>query len=255
MPEQSYRPPSFFLPSILLGAGIALGFTLLGAFVYRSVHFFKTAGNNISVRGLAEEIVKSDLASLSFRVCTFGETTQSTYELSKTHVKETMDLLIQSGYKASEIRVSQESMRDRTIGNNSRREIEKDKRYYVRNLFKVTTEKVDEVTAVSNSVNTLVEKGIDIEDKELNFIYSDFLSKRPELLKKAALDARSAAVQVSREMDVVLGDLSHLNQGGVEILSADTTEDGYDADKKSLYKKLRVVFSTNWMIQSRSTAP
>lgn len=256
MSEQSYKPykpPSFFIPSLLLGAGIALGFTLLGGFLYKSVYFFKTDYRSLSVRGLAEEIVKSDRAKLSFNILVYNDSISSVYQKSQDQISRILKFLKDEGWTEGEIDMEQQTIHDEGLMESRDVKREPEKRYRGSVRFRLKTPRVDDVQALSKKIPTLTEQDIIVDDLSLHYFYSKFSDKRPMLLKKGIRNAQEAAKNMAKEMNLTLGSLHDMNQGFVEISGPDGEQ--YGEEKSFLYKKLRVVLSTTWGIQSPSIKP
>ncbi len=236
MSEKSSRPPSFFFPSVLLGAGIALGFTLLGTALYKSVSFFKTSDHTISVRGLAEEIVQSDKGTLRFSVVAYGDSVPSTYAKIKDNLTKTMQFLQKHGFTEKEISYKQSAIIDGMKNNYSEKQTPKEERYSSEVAFTLVSSRIDDLEKVLKDIPKLIEQDILYNNAYINYTCSQFTEIRPNLIKKATIDAQSAAKQLANELNVVLGNAHSIQQGLVEM----------DGDRE---KTLRVVLVTKWGIE------
>ncbi|PKO56840.1 MAG: SIMPL domain-containing protein [Betaproteobacteria bacterium HGW-Betaproteobacteria-21] len=225
------------LPTLLLSGAIAFA----GWSVGKGVEAFRTADRSVTVKGLAEQDVKSDFAvwTLGFRRAgnEFGEVQRAlTADREKV-----VAFLREQGFGDAEIEVRPLQVQDllaREWGANNVA-----LRFNGQGQVTVKSARVDSVAEAANKVDPLIQAGIQLAgDNEgmggPRFQLRGFNDVKPKLLQEATLSAREQAQKFAADAGATLGPLKNANQGVIRVLD----DDGSDMDtSRTVGKRLRVV--------------
>lgn len=219
-----------------------IGFIIIGvAVVLFSVSFFFAArnfskqGSYVEVKGLAERIVKADIAiwSISFEVK--SNNVDELYSNIEKNTEAIKSFLIQKGFEASEINVApvnvyQDTYRDALFRYNSNIQLS------------VYTKKVDLIRSSSQDTLALVKKGVTMNQNYITFEFSDINSIKPEMLAEAIDNARITADQFANKSGSKIVGISRGNQGVFDITEKDPGSPEY--------KKVRVVSTLRFLLDN-----
>ena len=239
----------------VLAAGIAAGGWTLGS----QVKAMKLGDRYVSVRGLAERDVKSDLAIWSLDYKEAGD--DLTALSAKTDLDKQMVLkfLSQEGIQPTEIEVEEASVTDNRAsqwaGNNKA-----PFRYIIDQGITVRTTRVDEVATASQHTMNLLRAGIALDGNEgqnLTYKFTGLNAIKPDMITEATRNARAAADRFAQDSGSSVGTIRQATQGVFAVLaqnsSVDTGEsEGYgsgaNADS-SLMKTVRVVTNVDYYLE------
>jgi len=145
-----FSSPPFLIPAILIALGVAIAGFLIG----QGVENARVGDRSVTVRGLSERVVKSDLAVLPLRFASAGN------DLSEVQAKVDRDLaavrafLAQQGYTPAEIDLGRLQVTDQYA-----REYQSSSvgtRYQVAQTVIVRTNNVDRVETTTRSLDALL---------------------------------------------------------------------------------------------------
>lgn len=233
---------SKFLTSLILAISI-LGF---GFFVGKGMQKFNRSERTISVRGLAEKEVLSNVGILKINFNVSSDKLEDVRKNLPESQKSILDFLTTCGFGVSEITKSS-SIKDRQALDYGG---EKGLRYVASGQFVVTTAKVDAVEKCDQKIDELLKMGIVITSNQTDFYFTDLNQIKPEMLDEATKNAKQAAQGFAKSMDVGVGDMKAASQG---VFSVDNTLGGSSGDEmgmsnSSLKKKVRVVTQVEFYI-------
>lgn len=217
---------------------IAIGIAVFGLCISKGLQGFNRAERNISVRGLAEKEVDSNLAVWRINYNISSEKIEDLRKTLPTVQTQILEFLKSNGFDEGEISKGS-SIRDRQAqeyGN------EKGNRFVANGYYSISTNKVQLVEKTEQKVDELVKKGIVITDNTKNFYFTDLNKIKPEMLDEATRNAKEAANGFAKSMNVTVGKLKSASQGVFSIENPITGGDGYGGGgNASLRKKVRVV--------------
>lgn len=218
-----------------------IGFIIFGlAVILFSVSFFFAArnfskqGSYVEVKGLAERIVKADIAiwSINFEVKSNNvDELYSSIDKNTTAIKA---FLVEKGFENSEINVApvnvyQDTFRDALFRYNSNIQLS------------VYTKKVDLIRSASQDTLSLIKKGVTMNQNYITFEFSDINSIKPELLSEAIENARTTATQFAEKSGSRIVGITRGNQGVIDITEKDPGSPEY--------KKVRVVSTLRFLLE------
>ncbi|MDZ4375710.1 MAG: SIMPL domain-containing protein [Phenylobacterium sp.] len=231
--------PPFLLPSILVALGIALAGFLIG----RGIENANVGNRSVTVRGLSERIVKSDLAVLPLRFASAGD------DLAAVQAKVDQDLatvrrfLAQQGYAPAEIDLGRLQVTDQYAREYQSQNV--GARYQVAQTVIVRSTNVDRVQATTRSLDALLRQGVVLQDYTgPSYLFTKLNDVRPEMIGQATASARTGAQQFARDSGATLAGIRTATQGSFEILGRDEIGD----ESSQVFKRVRVVTTINYRI-------
>lgn len=235
--------------TILSALLLALGLAASGWFVGSSLVESRTPERIVTVKGLAEQMVRADLGFWPVRFVASGpdlETARTGLETSENSVRQ---FLATQGFVADDIQVQNITVEDRYAGYNPA-SIPDDTRFVLTEDLLVTTSEVDMLAEAARSVADLLRSGVvfssDAYSAGPSFIFTGINDLKGDMLVEATARAREAAQQFADASDATVGDIKSANQGVFEILPA--VDIPNDRPEKQIDKKVRVVTTITYFL-------
>jgi uncharacterized protein len=240
------------LAGLLLALGLVAGGWVLGA----QIKATRLSDRFVTVKGLAERNVKSDLAIWSLGYKEAGDDLTPLYAKTERDKKAILQFLSQQGIQSSEIELGVVRVVDTQAsefggGNRAPR------RYIVEQEITARTSRVDQVAAASQKTMQLLQQGIVLNGSPgqgLIYKFTGLNSIKPDMITETTRNARAAADRFALDSGSKVGSIRQANQGVFSILPANSgsasDEPGFDnanADN-SLMKTVRVVSSVEYYL-------
>lgn len=222
------------MASLLLGAGIALA----GYFVSQTIYNSKVALNTASVKGLAEQFVKADVAGWDITVKvsdSSGRPITDLYKEAEAQQQEVIRVLRQGGFSDQELDASVLQVSNNEYRDDNQKLVEREQIVYGK--VKIRTGQIEKVRPVRKEVNQLIAKGINLINGEPDYRFSKLNDIKPAMLELATKNARIAANEFAKNAGVRVGTIRSASQGNFSITDSN---DDYDYGN-SPDKKVRVV--------------
>lgn len=247
--ESNYRGTA------LLGALLALGLVVGGWALGAQIKATRLADRYVTVRGLVERKVKSDLAIWPLSYKEAGNDLALVYAKSEVDKKAILQFLEQMGIQSAEIEVGVVRVVDTQAseyGGANRAPY----RYIVEQQITVRTSRVDQVAAAAQKTSQLLQKGIVLNSDRggsLTYKFTGLNSIKPDMITEATRNARAAADRFAADSGSQVGSIRQATQGVFSILPADQGDSegeygGYSAGS-SLMKTVRVVTSVQYYLE------
>lgn len=227
--------------SRLVGVLLAAAIAFAGYSVGEGLLKLRTGDRSVTIKGLAEQDVKSDFAvwALSFRRAgnAFADVQQA---LSEDRAK-VLAFLKTQGFADSELDAAPVQVQD--VYAREYAQANAPLRYNGVGRVTVKTARVDAVAKAANQTDPLIAAGVQLtgegEGQGLPvFQLRGVNALKSPLLKQATANAREQAVAFADDAGAMLGELKSANQGVIRI----TDDDGSDYDRgRTIGKRLRVV--------------
>jgi uncharacterized protein len=258
LPAHHHRGASNFF-ALLLALGVIFGAWILGA----EIKATRLSDRYVTVKGLVERQVKSDLAIWPIGFKEAGDDLSSLYSHSESDKNSVLQFLAQQGIQSSEIeqgviRVVDTQANEYGGGNRPPH------RYIIDQEITVRTARVDQVAAAAQKTMLLVQKGIVLDSggpgggQGVTYKFNGLNSIKPDMITEATRNARAAAGRFAADSGSKVGSIRQANQGVFSILAADEssspTEPGefggqaLSADA-SLMKTIRVVTTIEYYLE------
>jgi uncharacterized protein len=242
----------------ILGSLLALGLIVGGWVLGVQIKATRLSDRYVTVRGLAERNVKSDLAIWSLGYKEAGDDLSLLYAKTEADKKSILQFLNQQGIQSSEIELGLVGVTD-TQANEFGGANRAPRRYIVQQEITVRTPRVDVVAAASQKTMQLLQAGIVLNSNSgqgLIYRFTGLNSIKPDMITEATRNARAAAGRFASDSGSKVGAIRQANQGVFSILAAnygsDTGEPGLGAEmfsaNSSLMKTVRVVTSVQYYL-------
>jgi uncharacterized protein len=246
--------------TILLGALLAFGLIVGGWVLGVQIKNTRLADRYVTVKGLVERNVKSDLAIWPLSYKEAGDDLATVYAKTEADKKVILDFLQQQTIQPNEIELGVIRVVD-TQANEYGGVNRAPHRYIVDQQITVRTTRVDVVANAAQKTMLLLQKGIVLSGNPgqsgLAYKFTALNSIKPDMITEATRNARAAADRFASDSGSKVGAIRQANQGVFSILAADqgaaTGEPGeggemiYGADA-SLMKTVRVVTTVQYYL-------
>lgn len=244
----------------LLGLSLALGLILGGWVLGAQIKATRLGDRYVSVRGLAERNVKSNLAIWPIEYTETGDDLSSLYSKTEADRKVILQFLKQQGIQPTEIELGVPDVED-TQANRFGGANKPTHRYIVEQEITVQTPRVDQVAAAAQRTVTLLQQGIVLTsspNQALTYKFTELNSIKPDMITEATRNARAAADRFALDSGSEVGHIRQASQGIFSILPANSGGDtGEQSDEggfnsnvgSSIMKTVRIVTSVEYYLE------
>lgn len=233
------------LTAIFISLVMALGIAVSGYFIKDGLVRIKSADRFVTVKGLAEQDVKADLAVWPIQFKVAGDDLAATQQELKRQEQVIRTFMDKHGIADDEISVQQIQVNDALAQQYRPDNI--GSRYTIDETITVRTDKVDAVAEASQNINDLVSDGILVGYGVLpQFVFTKLNDIKPQMLANATQNAREAAQQFANDSGAKVGDIRSATQGYFSISARDDVQN--IPDSAALFKKVRVVSTFDYYI-------
>ena len=251
MPETNPPNGAIIPAAFLLAVGLVIGGWVLGA----QIKATRLSDRYVTVKGLVERKVKSDLAvwPLSFKEA--GDDLSLVYAKAETDKKGILKFLDEQGVQSSEIELGGIRVVDTQA--NEYGGARAPRRYIVEQRIIVHSARVDQIATAAQKTIQLLQKGIVLNSNPgqgLAYKFNELNSIKPDMITEATRNARAAADRFAADSGSKVGSIRQANQGVFSILPADESsnmESDNNNDSSadsSLMKTVRVVTSVQYYL-------
>jgi len=238
----------------VLGVLLALGLIIGGWVLGSEIKATRLADRYVTVKGLVERSVKSDLVIWPLTYKEAGDELGALYAKTEADKKTVLQFLSDQGIQSSEIELGIIRVVD-TQANEYGGGTRAPHRYIVEQQITVHTSRVDQVAAAAQKTLQLLQKGIVLggnPGQGLAYKFTGLNAIKPDMITEATRNARAAADRFAADSGSKVGSIRTANQGVFSILPADQAGDGaeggFGADA-SLMKTVRVVTSVEYYLE------
>jgi hypothetical protein len=228
--------------ALILGLGLAAAGFLVG----RGFERGRSVDRYVTVKGLAESLVKADLAVWPLRVTATGN------DLAKVQSQIDGDLatitrfLTGHGIEAEAIQPQRVEVTD-LLAQPYRPEGAGDNRFIVAQTVIVRTGQVDRVAELNRATGELVRQGVVLADAGgPSYLFTRLNEIKPGMLAAATRNARAAAEQFAADSGSEIAEIRRASQGLFEILARDPAP-GL-SEPNQLDKQIRVVSTVEYRL-------
>lgn len=205
--------------------------------------------DKITVTGSAYQVVKSDTARLEFEITARKPNKQLAYNTVKSQLPVVMKYLEDKGITDINVKASNGYNTFKyTPNGNMTNEIA----YY--NLSQhvvVKSDDVQKVKDISTDIQSLLDKGIDINVMSVQYFYSGLADLKVKLLQDATTDAKDRATAMLKATHNKPGKIQSVNMGVFQITPVDSTNvsDMGINDTTTIEKKVTAVANVVFRIK------
>ena len=247
--------------TIVLGGFLAFGLILGGWILGAEIKATRLSDRYVTVKGLVERTVKSDLAIWPIHFKQAGDDLGSLYARTEADKNVILQFLAAQGIQPGEIelgvvRVVDNQANEYGGGNKAPH------RYIIDQEVTVHTSRVEQVAAAAQKTMQLVQKGIVLDGNAnqdgVSYKFNGLNAIKPDMITEATRNARAAADRFAADSGAKVGGIRQANQGVFAISAADQGSDtsdpgdyggsGGNADA-SLMKTVRVVTTVQYYLE------
>ena len=223
---------------------LAVGFALLGVFVYNGINSLAKRDRFVSVRGLAEKEVKADRVIWPLTYKTVGNDLGTVYRDISTANRKIAAFLTRNGIKASDITTGAPQVSD--LWTNEYNDNRNRERYNATSVITVSSSDVDRVRALMTRTGELLSEGIAIApndySSQIQFDFTSLNKIKPQMIEQATKNAREAAEKFAKDSGSKLGKIKTAQQGLFSIDSRDSNT--------PYIKEVRVVTTVDYYLDN-----
>jgi len=238
----------------MAGAFLALGLIFGGWILGSEIKAIRLGDRYVTVKGLVERNVKSDLAIWPLSYKEAGNVLASVYAKTEADKQAILKFLNQQGIENSEIELGVIRVVD-TQANEYGGVNCAPLRYIVEQQITVRTSRVDQVSAAAQKTMHLLQQGIvlnTVPGQGLAYKFNGLNAIKPDMITEATRNARAAADRFAADSGSRVGSIRQANQGVFSILPADQAGDagensGFQSES-SIMKTVRVVTSVQYYL-------
>jgi len=244
---------SIFISLGLIGGGFA---------VSKGIYKFKTSSNHVTVKGISERNVKSDLGIWEIDYREMGGNLSQLTQAIQTDQGKVVAFLKQHGFTDEEMEVQPFRVEDKMISiyNKTDAAAMVDQRYTITSGVRVRSSRVDLIRSTTSTASTLIQQGLqllfDVNSVSPNpsYYYTTLDSIRPAMLSESTKSARILADQFAKDANMKIGGIITANQGLFQIMSKDTSTMSADWNSSqsalsSIDKKVRLVTTIDYNLR------
>lgn len=233
---------------IILSCSI-LGLALILTGMIFAFHLPKT--DSITVTGSASKIVKSDSGKLGFEIQTKAPNQKDAYNIIKNQKPVLIEYLTSKGIEKDAINQKALNGYYSYKLNPNGFATNEVLSYNASMGFEIKSDDVEKIKELSTDIQSLINKGVNINIYEPEYFYSDLASLKIELLKEASKDAKDRAKSMLSATNSRVGKVKQIRMGVFQITPVDSTNvsDMGINDTSTIDKKVTAVANVVFKIK------
>ena len=228
---------------------VAGGFALGGFLVGRGSLDSRLANRTVTVKGVAEQDARADLATYPLRVTvTAGDIGDGERRLGE-QVATIATFLQEYGFQGDEVARLQLDVQDVLAQSYRPSQTNNDARFILAQTILVRSVNVDLVGKLAQDTGNLVRRGIVISDMggpNYSVTAARLNQLKPELIRQATESAKAAAAEFAKSSGSKVGGIRNANQGVIAILARD--ESPVVSERNSVAKRIRAVTTVDYLL-------
>lgn len=205
--------------------------------------------NNISVTGSAYEIVKSDSARFEFEIISRQANKQLAYNTIKEKLPVVTEYLNDKGITDIEIKAvnGYNTYRYTPTGQITNEIVS----FNASQPIVIKSNDVQKIKEISVDIQTLLDKGIDINVMQPEYFYSQLADLKVKLLENATTDAKNRASAMLKATHNRVGKIQSVQMGVFQITPVDSTNvsDMGISDTTTIDKKVTAVANVTFGVK------
>lgn len=241
---------------------LSLGFLGAGYSISKGMTFVKLMSRTVTVKGIAERDVKSDLGIWEINYREIGSDLVQ-LDAKLRHDQEVVAAFLkEQGFADNEIARANLKVEDRlaNVYSQDTAQAASAQRYVVTTGTRVRSSKVDLISKSVVATEKLLQQGVplafDVSSLSPNpsYYYTGLDAVRPGMMADATKSARTVAEQFAKDADCELAGIQRASQGVFQIMSSDTSTMSADWNSNesalgSINKKVRLVTTLDYRLR------
>lgn len=257
-----FKKSSRMISALILGVTLGLGVFGAGFCVGKALYHVKSTTRSVTVKGIAERDVKSNLGIWEL---TFREIGDNLVDVNK-RIEQVQGLALnflkQNGFDNTELEMLPVKVVDRLADVYSQTQQSSQQRYILTGGIRVRSANVDLIQKVNQMTSQLVQQGITLTfdnsgtglSPNPSYYFTGLDSIRPKMLAESTRSALIVAKQFAKDSGSGLGKIQHANQGIFQIMGRDTSTLNSDWSSNqnalgSIAKKVRLVTTIDYRLK------
>lgn len=234
----------------VLAAGIvAIGIAFAGWFIGRGFIEARDGERFVTVKGVAEQLVKADLALWPMRFVTTSNRLAEAQQQITADRGRVLAFVAANGVPADAVEV--ESLQVNDLLAQAYRSGPIESRFIVTQTLMVRTSDVDKVAQASQKIGDLVDAGVVLSNEGQSssgpiYLFTRLNDIKPAMIAEATTNARQAAEQFASDSGSRLAGIRRANQGLFQILPRDDAPGA--AQENHIMKTVRVVSTLDFAL-------
>lgn len=228
--------------SIVLAAGLIAATSLATG---------RLSNDVITVTGSSYKTVTSDSGRLEFRIMTRQATKAMAYDTITNQLPKVKEFIQAKGFEDSEIEIKPSNgyYTYRTLPNGV--STGETAYYNLSQPVYVSSKDVQKIKELSTELQSLINKGIDIDAYNPEYFYSKLADDKVEMLGAATKDAKERAASMLKATNNHVGKIQSVKMGVFQITPVDSTNvsDMGISDTTSIEKKITSVANVTFRIK------
>ncbi len=235
---------------IIIAFILAIGFSMSGYFIGKSIERFKLMDRSVAVKGLAERVVEADTAVLNLYFTEVGNDLDALSIKMQKDKDIILNFLQKRGVDSKEIQVQALKINDKSARDYGDSDKKPQDRYILRNTITVTSANVDLISKIPEDIGDLLHQNIAVSTKAA-YQFTKFTDIKTEMLAEATQNARKAADQFAKDSAAKVGAIKSANQGIFTITAKNFGSEERDYNEaESIEKKIRVVSTVTFSLEN-----
>ncbi|MGI8771907.1 MAG: SIMPL domain-containing protein [Acidobacteriaceae bacterium] len=247
--------------ALLLAAIVAIGLIGAGWVLGSEIKQTRLADRYVTVKGLVERNVKSDLAIWNIGFQSSANDFKTMLGQGDTQRQTVLSFLAQQGIDKQQIEIGAPRVIDKQAQEYGGPSTGNQNRYILSQSIIVTSPDVDRVAKAGQQAAQLLQQGViltsnsGVSGSSVAFKFNGLNAIKPDMITEATRNGRAAAQRFAADSGAHVGAIRQANQGTFSISPADAgssaNEAGdaaYPADS-SIMKKVRVVTTVDYFLE------
>lgn len=246
---------SAIFSAFLIGSGLVIA----GYSIGRGIFLTTQANRSLTVKGIAEQEVRSDLGVWEVIYPETGDVLEDVVKKLQQDEYIVREFLKEKGFTDQEIERIPLKIEDRLANIYVENKGTNQVRYVIHSGLRVRSTHVERIQQATEMSNALVQKGVQIEFNQStlspnpSYYFMNLDAVRPKMMSDATKSAEMVANQFSKDSHVQLNGVKRASQGVFQIMNADTSTLNADWNSNqsalgSIQKKVRLVTTIEYTI-------
>lgn len=245
------------VPAAILGGCLLLGLTIGGWLLGTEIKDIRLADRYVTVKGLVERSVKSDVATWPVSFKETGNDLPTVFTKSEADKATVLKFFANQGISQNEITIGQIQVTDKQA--NEYGGVAAGPRYIVQQTITAESSDVDKIARAGQNTGVLVQAGIAVGGNGqggITYKFTGLNTLKPDMITEATRNARASANRFAADSGSQVGSIRSANQGIFSIsglnegepATGDEPSPNDMAADSSIMKKVRVVATVEYYL-------
>ncbi|SDW05578.1 SIMPL domain-containing protein [Marinobacter mobilis] len=233
------------LPTLIVAVAVIFSSSL----IMEGLMALRTSDRFVTVKGVAEQEVKADLALWPLRFVATGDTLQQAQDDARASRDAIMAFLQLQAIASEAVELQRLDVTDTRA--NPYQNQGGAQRFIISQTLMVRSGDITRVQQAAQGVSELVDSGVvlsaDYGNSGPTYLFSRLNEIKPDMIARATAAAREAASQFAQDANTTLGGIRRANQGVFQILPRDQAP-GISEGQQAV-KTVRVVTTVEYYLE------